>query len=1171
MRVKLFTFLASMLLAVAGMAQVNITTQPADQSNVCDGSTVTFTVEATGTGTLSYQWQYSTDGTTFTDLTEGGAYSGTTTNVLSVTFDMATMDGYYFQCVVTDDADPSNPVTSDAAQITKDNEAPSISSAPTDETVAADANCQYTLGDQVTASDNCTADADLVITQSPVAGSILPEGATTVTLTVKDEAGNESTASFVVTVADQTPPEISASPSDETVAADANCQYTLGDYTSQVTASDNCTADADLVVTQSPVSGSSLPKGENTVVLTVKDEAGNESTASFVITVTDQTPPNVVAKQNTYNLNMSGSSITLQTVDVYDATNSSDNCGTIADYYFKDENGTHTTDATYTCSEVGTPQTLTLYAIDDAGNEGSVDITVNIYDTGKPVVTTKSYTAELDAQGSVTVNINDVLVEANDNCTVDKTYFIDGLGNEVQSLTFSCSNVGEQTVTVYAEDASGNIGQADAIVDVVDNINPTATVTESYDAILNGNSVTVNISDVATDLADNCGTPQAYFAKNVDGSLVTSLSFDCANQGEAIDTTVYVEDNNGNVSDYPITINVIDDEAPILSTSGGTFYLDGSSVTVYATDIASATDNCGTPDVFILDENNNLVSSLTYDCSNLGDQTVKVVARDGAGNLSESQDVTITIADNTAPSLTVTNKTVYLDENGSASVDVSEIASASDNCTATADIDIYFKDANGDKFYTYNFDCGSAGAQTITVYAEDASGNVTQDDVTITVEDNINPTINGQNIEAVLNGNSVTVTASQVATATDNCTDGLEIYFKDANGGKISSLDFTCADLGANSVTVYASDAAANEVSTTVEVDVVDNTAPEVTGLDKTFDYTGTAITITPGDVLNAVSDNCTAEQDIQLYFEDADGNRVTSLSFDCANIGDNPVRLYAEDASGNVAYTDLTVTVNDAEAPTINAVTSYTVYLDENGSASVSQDELVNSVEDCDQNVTVTLSQTDFSCDDLGTPVEVAITAADSWNNVSDPVVVNINVADTLAPVMEFSADTFRVETTNDYYVVEGNEFDPVTVSDNCSIDDIDTVNSANNSATLDGVQLPVGDTTIYWTATDGQNNEYLDSIVVIVVHIEATAINDMSSDIKLYPVPANDRLNIEINEDFASAEAQILDLTGKVIKSKKLNGRNDQMDLSGIDSGIYLIKINIDGKVNVSRIIKN
>jgi hypothetical protein len=66
------------------VTSVNITTQPVNQT-VCEGGTTSFTVAGSGAGVI-YQWQVSTDGgTTWTNVTNSGVYSGATTGTLTIT------------------------------------------------------------------------------------------------------------------------------------------------------------------------------------------------------------------------------------------------------------------------------------------------------------------------------------------------------------------------------------------------------------------------------------------------------------------------------------------------------------------------------------------------------------------------------------------------------------------------------------------------------------------------------------------------------------------------------------------------------------------------------------------------------------------------------------------------------------------------------------------------------------------------------------------------------------------------------------------------------------------------------------------------------------------------------------------------------------------------------
>ena len=95
-------------------AAPTITTQPAD-SSVNEGENTSFSVSATGT-TLSYQWQVSTDGgSTFSNITDGGIYSGATTATLNLTAVAYANDGYQYAVVISDATYICDITTSNAA------------------------------------------------------------------------------------------------------------------------------------------------------------------------------------------------------------------------------------------------------------------------------------------------------------------------------------------------------------------------------------------------------------------------------------------------------------------------------------------------------------------------------------------------------------------------------------------------------------------------------------------------------------------------------------------------------------------------------------------------------------------------------------------------------------------------------------------------------------------------------------------------------------------------------------------------------------------------------------------------------------------------------------------------------------------------------------------------
>ncbi len=118
-----------------------VTTQPSSIT-VCTGTNSSMSIAATGF-TISYQWEVSTDmGANWNDVTNGGVYTGATTNTLQFINPTVTMDGYMYRCVVTNTCNIS--ATSNAVTLTIQT-APVIGTQPADETICMGDNVNFSV------------------------------------------------------------------------------------------------------------------------------------------------------------------------------------------------------------------------------------------------------------------------------------------------------------------------------------------------------------------------------------------------------------------------------------------------------------------------------------------------------------------------------------------------------------------------------------------------------------------------------------------------------------------------------------------------------------------------------------------------------------------------------------------------------------------------------------------------------------------------------------------------------------------------------------------------------------------------------------------------------------------------------------------------------------------
>jgi hypothetical protein len=96
---------------------VAFTQHPAPKT-ICQGTGTTFSVVASGTGTLTYQWEVSTNsGGAWNPAANGSTYSNAGTATLTVTAATAGMNTYLYRCRVTDNSGNYN---SNSAQLTVD-------------------------------------------------------------------------------------------------------------------------------------------------------------------------------------------------------------------------------------------------------------------------------------------------------------------------------------------------------------------------------------------------------------------------------------------------------------------------------------------------------------------------------------------------------------------------------------------------------------------------------------------------------------------------------------------------------------------------------------------------------------------------------------------------------------------------------------------------------------------------------------------------------------------------------------------------------------------------------------------------------------------------------------------------------------------------------------------
>jgi hypothetical protein len=275
----------------------------------------------------------------------------------------------------------------------------------------------------------------------------------------------------------------------------------------------------------------------------------------------------------------------------------------------------------------------------------------------------------------------------------------------------------------------------------------------------------------------------------------------------------------------------------------------------------------------------------SFDCSNVGANTVTLTVTDNNGNVSTCS-TTVTVQDNTAPTAVCQNATVVLDASGNGSITTSDIDNGSNDACGIASMSLD----------QTSFDCSNVGANTVTLTVTDNNGNVSTCSATVTVQDNTAPTV--PNLPVISAECSVTV---PVPTVSDNCLGTI-------TGTTSDPLTYTTQ--GSFAITWDFDDGNGNSINVVQNVVVDDVTDPTAICQDITVqldDTTGLA-TITSTQIDNGSNDNCGV---VNLS--------LSQSTFDCTDIGTNIIVLTVDDGNGNSSTCSASVTVT---SPTITGGT---------------------------------------------------------------------------------------------------------------------------------------------------------------------------------------------------------------------------------------------------------
>ncbi|TAF88128.1 MAG: HYR domain-containing protein, partial [Flavobacteriia bacterium] len=362
-------------------------------------------------------------------------------------------------------------------------------------------------------------------------------------------------------------------PADQNVPSDANCQFTMLDYTSLAVAADNCDTSVD--VTQSPAVGD-VVSGTTTVTLTATDNFGNFSTCTFDLIVIDNTNP----------------IITTCAPDVTELVDT--NCEVALADYTSAVVATDNCDLSLTYNQVPAPGTMfsghntvipvIITVTDDSGNSIDCSFNVTLEDNIDPTITCPANITQTADAGLCSAQVNILVPVTNDNCSVVS------VTNDYTSTNDASGvyPVGTTTVTYTVIDIAGNTVSCSFDVTISDDEQPVIVcpndVTQTTDAGVCEAAIVVQPM-VAT---DNCAV-----ATIVNDYNNTSNASDFYPEGTTV-VNWTVTDINGNISTCSTTIIVTDNEQPVIDCPNDITQTADAGVCEALVTVPAmiATDNC---------------------------------------------------------------------------------------------------------------------------------------------------------------------------------------------------------------------------------------------------------------------------------------------------------------------------------------------------------------------------------------------------------------------------------------------------------------------------------------------------------------------------------------------------------------------------------------------------
>jgi len=896
--------------------------------------------------------------------------------------------------------------------------------------------------------DNCGV-AGLVndYTGTSDAGAVYLIGTTTITWTVTDIYGNNVSCQQDVTVVDGEAPSITC-PLDVLRTADPTvCHVAL--ILNDPATDDNCGVASytnDYTNTNNPSAIYSV--GTTTVTYTVVDFAGNATTCTFSVTITDDEAPIVNCPMSRTQTADAGNCSAYVSINDGSAT---DNCDVDADNTSHDYAGgvdQYNPSGVY---PVGST-TVTFTVPDIHGNTSTCSFIVTIIDNELPTITCPGNIVQTADAGECEAGVSVPAPGTGDNCGVA------GVVNNYNGTSDASDdyNVGTTTVKFTVSDIYGNTSTCNFTVTITDNEAPSITCPTDITRTADPSVCNADIFIANPVTGDNCSVDS--YVNDYTGTTNAS-----ANYIVGTTTVTYsIEDIHGNTNTCAFTVTITDDEAPVVTCPASRTQLSDPGVCSAYVEITdgSIDDNCD-PDW------NNISHDYAggldqYDPSGdypAGLTTVTFTVPDIHGNVSTCS-FTVTIVDDELPQITCPVDVIQTADAGLCEAAVSIPAPlVSDNCVIASVTNDYNGTSDASDVY-------QVGVTVVMWTVVDTSGNLADCAQSILITDDENPTITcpatiTQTADAGQCNANVTVSAPVTA---DNCA--VAGWTNGYNGTADASDNYP---VGTTSVGFTVIDASGNYSTCSFTITITDNEVPVITCIDQTQTADPTVCQAYVTVAAQPTSDNCGVAGTLNDRYNSNNGSGTYP-------VGTTSVVWTVTDIHGNTSSCTQTITVTDDEVP-VTVCQDVTIQLSATtnaGSASITTSDINNGSTDNCGIASYALDETDFDCSEVGANT-VVLTVTDIHGN-SNTCSATVTVEDNVAPIALCQDVTIQLSATTNAGSAS------ITTGD---IDNGSSDNCGIASLVLDETDFDcseVGANTVVLTVTDVNGNTTTCSATVTV-----------------------------------------------------------------------------------------